>query len=97
MWIYGTLTNLNKDVLTFVPVNKPIVGGIKFSLLKIVIRQNGEYLFNTDSGDNIAGIEINIINFQNSGLYIKFFKSDGWGGINNDIVSLGIRFTATIL
>lgn len=96
MWIYGTLTTGNRDIFTFAPFNKPIVGNIKLSISGIIVRQNGEYLFDSENNSILSAIEVNVINFPNSGLYLRLSNSNGWGGINNEIVSLGIRFAATI-
>ena len=96
MWLTGTLTTSNKEIFVFAPVNKPMVGSsIKFNLINFVIRQNGIYLYNSYSS-GIDNIKVTTIVFPNSGLYFKLIKEDGWGGTNNDVVSVGIVFTVTI-
>lgn len=96
MWIFGTLTASATGIFSFVPFNKPIVGKIEFSLFGLTVRQNGTYLFDSEDSSVLSVVEVKVINFQNSGLYLQLTKPDGWGGINNDIVGLSIRFTATI-
>lgn len=96
MWLYGTLTANATGIFTFLPFNKPIVGGIKLSLFGLTVRQNGAYLFDSEDSSVLSVIEVRVINFQNSGLYLQLTKPNGWGGVNNEIVCLSIKFVATI-
>ena len=99
MWLFGTITTGGREIYTFIPFNKPIVGTCNFNLIDLVIRHNDSYVFESFSTDDIAVVKIDVINFANSGLYIKLYKDGGvnwYAAMNNDILSVAIKFTVTI-
>lgn len=51
--------------------------------------------FNKPIVGNIK-LSISSIIVRQNGEYLRLSNSNGWGEINNEIVSLGIRFAATI-
>ena len=99
MWLFGTITTGGREIYTFIPFNKPIVGTCNFNLIDLVIRHNDSYVFESFSTDDIAVVKIDVLNFANSGLYIKLYKDGGvnwYAAMNNDILSVAIKFTVTI-
>ena len=99
MWLFGTITTNGREIYTFIPFNKPIVGTCNFNLIDLVIRHNDSYVFESFSTDDIAVVKIDVLNFANSGLYIKLYKDGGvnwYAAMNNDILSVAIKFTVTI-
>lgn len=95
MWIVGALGGVSTDIYTFIPINKPIVGNYIFNLVSLRIAQNGNAY--TVSESELENIETQVINFSNSGLYLRIVKKDGWDCNTNDVVSIAIKFTLTIV
>lgn len=99
MWLFGTITTDGREIYTFIPFNKPIVGTCNFNLIEFVIRHNNSYVFDSFNTDDIAVVKVDVINFANSGLHIKLYKEGGvnwYAAMNNDILSVAIKFTVTI-
>lgn len=94
MWIVGALGGVSTDIYTFIPINKPIVGNYIFNLVSLRIAQNGNAY--TVSESELENIETQVINFSNSGLYLRIVKKDGWDCNTNDVVSIAIKFTLTV-
>lgn len=86
----GYLTSGGTYINGFVPLPKPVHSSVTSATVvnnanyKVTIRQNGKYLVN----------DVNIASFgttcavRANGLDINFNKSSGFGGTNNDIVSI---------
>ena len=86
----GYLTSGGTYINGFVPLPKPVHSSVKSATVvnnanyKVTIRQNGKYLVN----------DVNIASFgttcavRANGLDINFNKSSGFGGTNNDVVSI---------
>ena len=86
----GYLTSGGTYINGFVPLPKPVHSSVTSATVvnnanyKVTIRQNGKYLVN----------DVNIASFgttcavRANGLDINFNKSSGFGGTNNDVVSI---------
>lgn len=100
LWSFGTLTNSGTSVRTFIPINKPIVGAIDFELTGIEVRQNGEYLVALGDSESIsdAGIQVEYTRLAPGiGVNLGIIKTGGWGGENNNIVNLSLRYKIDIV
>ena len=99
MWLYGTITSGGREIYTFIPFNKPIVGTCTMNLIELVIRDNNTYVFDSYTNDDVKIVKCDILNFRNSGLYLKLYKEGGvnWNAVmNNNILSVAIKFAVTI-
>jgi hypothetical protein len=97
LWINGVLTGGNKEIWITIPLNKPILGAPKVTLipLEFVVRQNGTYLVNISTRDDFvnSGIEVQTCGFANgTGVTFVFVDSTGFGGDNNDSLAIAIAY-----
>ena len=102
LWICGTLTGGNKEIWITIPLNKPILGTPKITLTPymFIVRQNGLYLKNiTSSTDFIdSGIEVQTRGHVNgTGITFIFVEHNGFGGDNNDAVTVCMAYKITFV
>ncbi len=102
IWICGTLTGGNSEIWVTIPYNKPILGAPKVTLipLEFIVRQNGTYLVNISTKNDFvnSGIKIETNRLVNGiGFTAKFTNSNtnGFGGTNNDVVSVYMAYDIT--
>lgn len=82
------LTSANKDIGFIIPMNRVIVASkATITAANVMVRQNGKYLHNSPGDMLVDGIT-NTCVVTELGLKVRFSKSDGWGGVNNDPVEL---------
>lgn len=102
IWTCGTLTGGNSEIWVTIPYNKPILGAPKVTLipLEFIVRQNGTYLVNISTKNDFvnSGIKIETNRLVNGiGFTAKFTNSNtnGFGGTNNDVVSVYMAYDIT--
>lgn len=100
LWICGTLTTGNTEVFVTIPLNKPILGTPKITLIPghFTVRQNGLYLKNIESAADFidSGIEVQTRGYANgTGVTFSFKDSTGFGGTNNDAVAVCMAYKIT--
>ena len=96
----GHMTSSKTNISCLVPLPKPVHSSVRSVTVvsnpnyKVTIRQNGQYLVN-DANPVSLGVACAL---RVNGLEIGFNKSSGFGGINNDTVSIAgyiqVRFNS---
>lgn len=86
----GHMTSAKTNISCLVPLPKPVHSSVRSVTVvsnpnyKVTIRQNGQYLV-TDANPVSLGVSCAV---RANGLEIGFNKSSGFGGVNNDTVSI---------
>ena len=96
----GHMTSAKTNISCLVPLPKPVHSSVRSVTVvsnpnyKVTIRQNGQYLV-TDANPVSLGVSCTV---RANGLEIGFNKSSGFGGVNNDTVSIAgyiqVRFNS---
>ena len=102
-WGYGTITTSNKDIVFEMPTNRVLSNRSVSSVLltALSIRQDGDYLVSEAyNAEGISGYTCTA-SINACGVRIILHKVDGqgnqisFGGTNNSILSVYIRYTIT--
>lgn len=92
-WCAGVMTNGNKDIYIGIPINRPIgqqVSSVKSSDLKVILRQDNNYLAGSTATDFISPDNYDL-ELRSNGLFCRFMFNNSIGGTNNDVIGILVR------
>lgn len=95
IWIEGTLTSSNTNIFITLPMPVITSATPKIKLTYLRVRQNNNYLISESNDAILNSIDAGCLFIPYFGFRIGLYKSDGFGGTNNDVVGVEMNCTIT--
>jgi len=91
----GYISSGGTEVMTFIPLSRPVAASsVTVSAGSANFRQNGNYL--KSSFSLMSGYSSRMFRVTPGGIIAQFILSGGWGGTNNDLVSVQLTSDMTL-